>query len=97
MKKMKDVEMPYNELLKICQSTNIQMTNQQIYHEQKDTIAKSSGQTFLSIGQAGLVPHRKKAAAHSDQALPSQSLIQRIFYPELHKINTKGCASWVPA
>ena len=40
---------------------------------------------------------KKKAAAHSDQALPSQSLIQRIFYPELHKINTKGCASWVPA
>ena len=60
MEKMKDVEMPYNELLKICQSTNIQMTNQQIYHEQKDTIAQSSGQTFLSIGQAGLVPHRGK-------------------------------------
>ena len=65
MKKMKDVEMPYNELLKICQSTNIQMTNQQIYHEQKDTIAKSSGQTFLSIGQAGLVPHRKKKLQHT--------------------------------
>ena len=57
--------MPYNELLKICQSTNIQMTNQQIYHEQKDTFAKSSGQTFLSIGQAGLVPHRKKKLQHT--------------------------------
>ena len=60
MKKMKDVEMPYNELLKICQSTNIQMTDQQIYQVQKDTIAQSRGKTFLSMGQAGLVPQRVK-------------------------------------
>ena len=60
MKKIEDVEIPYNELLKICQSTNIQMTDQQIYQVQKGIIAESSGQTFLSMGQAGLVPQRVK-------------------------------------
>lgn len=60
MKKIKDVETPYNELQKICQSTNIQMTDQQIYQVQKGIIAESSGQTFLSMGQAGLVLQRVK-------------------------------------
>ena len=32
----KNLKMPYSELIKICQSINIQMTNQQIDQVQKE-------------------------------------------------------------
>ena len=82
--------MPNNELLKICQSTNIQMTNQQIDQVQKDTIAQSSDTNIFKHRAGRIGASQSKAVAHSDPALPSQSLIQRICYPALHKVNTKA-------
>ena len=75
---------------KICQSINIQMTNQQIDQVQKDTNAQSSGTNVFKHSAGRIGASQSKAAAHSDQALSSQSLIQRICYPELHKVNTKA-------
>ena len=86
----KNLKMPYSELIKICQSINIQMTNQQIDQVQKDTIAQSSGTNVFKHSAGRIGASQSKAAAHSDQALSSQSLIQRICYPELHKVNTKA-------
>ena len=85
-----NLELPYNELLKICQSINIEITEEQIDQVQKDTIAQSSGTNFFKHRTGRIGASQSNAAAHSDPALPSQSLIQRICYPELHKINTKA-------
>lgn len=85
-----NMELPYNELLKICQSTNIEISEEQIDQVQKDTIAQSSAANFFKHRTGWIGALKSKAAAHSDPALPSQSLIQRICYPELHKINTKA-------
>ena len=59
---------------------------------QKDTTAQSSGTNFFKLRAGRIGASQSKAAAHSDPALPSQSLIQRICYRELHKINTKGAS-----
>ena len=85
-----NLELPFNELLKICQSINIEITEEQIDQVQKDTIAQSSGTNFFKHRAGRIGASQSKAAAHSDPALPSQSLIQRICYPKLHKINTKA-------
>ena len=92
-----NLELQFNELLKICQSINIEIlffkiTEEQSDHVQKDTIAKSSGTNVFKLRTGRIGTSQSKAAAHSDPALPSQSLIQRICYPELHKINTKGAS-----
>ena len=86
----KNLVLPYNELLKICQSTNIEITKEQIDQVQKDTMAQSNGTNFFKHRAGRIGASQSKAAAHSDPALPSQSLILRICYPELHKVNTKA-------
>ena len=58
--------MPNNELLKICQSTNIQMTNQQIDQVQKDTIAQSSDTNIFKHRAGRIGASQSKAVAHSD-------------------------------
>ena len=88
--KKENLELPYNELLQLCQSTNIEVTKEQIDQVQKDTISRSSGTNFFKHRAGRIGASQSKAAARSDPALPSQSLIQRICYPEL-----QGCASWL--
>ncbi|XP_068691131.1 uncharacterized protein [Montipora foliosa] len=90
MFKKKNFELSYNELLKLCQSTSIEIRKEKIDQVQKDTISQSSGANFFKHRAGRIGASQSKAAAHSDPALPSQSLIQRICYPELHKVNTKA-------
>ena len=90
MFKKENLELSYNELLKLCQSTSIEITKEKIDQVQKDTISQSSGANFFKHRAGRIGASQSKAVAHSDPALPSQSLIQRICYPELHKVNTKA-------
>ena len=90
MFKKENLELSYNELFKLCQSTSIEITKEKIDQVQKDTISLSSGANFFKHRAGRIGASQSKAAAHSDPALPSQSLIQRICYPELHKVNTKA-------
>ena len=90
MFKKENLELSYNELFKLCQSTSIEITKEKIDQVQKDTISQSSGANFFKHRAGRIGASQSKAAAHSDPALPSQSLIQRICYPELHKVNTKA-------
>ena len=83
-----NLELSYNELIKLCQSTNIDITEEQIAQVQKDTISQASGTNFFKHRAGRIGASQSKAAAHSDPALPSQSLIQRICYPALHKKKT---------
>ena len=57
---------------------------------QKDAIALSSGSNVFKHRAGRIGASQSEAVAHSDPAWPSQSLIQRICYPKLHKINTKA-------
>ena len=68
----------------------LRLQKKKIDQVQKDTISQSGGTNFLKHRAARIGASQSMAAAHSDAALPSQSLIQRICYPELHKVNTKA-------
>lgn len=65
--------LPYNELLQLGQSTNIEVTKEQIDLVQKDTISQSSSANFFKHRAGRIGASQSKAAAHSDPALPSQS------------------------
>ena len=64
-------ELPYNELIKLCQSTNSDITEEQIAQVQKDTISQESGTNFFKHRAGRIGASQSKAAAHSDPALPS--------------------------
>ena len=66
-----NLELPYNELIKLCQSTNIDITEEQIAQVQKDTISQASGTNFFKHRAGRIGASQSKAAAHSDPALPS--------------------------
>ena len=65
-----NLELPYNELIKLCQSTNIDITEEQIAQVQKDTISQASGTNFFKHRAGRIGASQSKAAAHSDPALP---------------------------
>ena len=81
MFKKENLELSYNELFKLCQSTRLEITKEKIDQVQKDTISQSSGANFFKHRAGRIGASQSKAAAHSDPALPSQTLIQRICYP----------------
>ena len=76
--------------MKLCQRTNTDITQEQIIQVQKHSIAQVSGKNLFKLREGRIGASQSKAAAHSDPALPSQSLIQGICYLELHKLNTKA-------
>ena len=90
MFKKENLELSYNELFKLCQSTSIEITKEKIDQVQKDTISQSSGANFFQHRAGRIGASQSKAAAHCDPALPFQSLMQRICYPDLHKVNSKA-------
>ena len=84
------VEWPCNEPIKLCQRTNTDATEEKIVQVQKHSIAQVSGTNLFKHRERRIGASQSKAAAHSDPALPSQSLIQGICYSELHKLNPKA-------
>lgn len=76
--------------LNCARAPGLRLQKKKIDQVQKGTISQSSGANFFKHRAGRIGASQSKAAAHSDPALPSQSLIQRICYPELHKVNTKA-------
>ena len=86
---------PYDELIKACYEVNISVTDQEIDIIEKDAINQAKGSGFFRY-RAGLIGASiSKAVSHTDPALPSQSLIKTIYYPELLNFSTaateNGC------
>ena len=70
-----NLELPYNELLQFCLSTNIEVTKEQIDQVQKkNTISPSSGTSVFKhrTGRIGVV--QCKASALSDPASNTANL-----------------------
>ena len=88
--KKQNLELSCNELLNCARKPALRLQKEKLIRCKKTPFHSRAELIFSSTEQRGLVPRRVKAAAHSDPAMPSQSLIQRICYPELHKVNTKA-------
>ena len=67
---------------------SISVTDQEIDIIEKDTINQAKGLGFFRHRTGRIGASISKAASHTDPALPSQSLIKTICYPELFKFST---------
>lgn len=86
----KYLDLTYPELLEVCMATKLEITREQIQQVEKDTISQAKGTNFFKHRAGRIGASQSKAACHTNPALPSQSLIQAICYPELSKFSTKA-------
>ena len=66
------------------------MSKEDITQIEKDTIEQSKGTNFFRHRAGRIGASQSKSASHSNPALPSQSLIQTICYPELNRFFSKA-------
>ena len=83
-------DLDYSELLRVCLETEITLSKDQISQIERDTITQSQGSNFFKHRAGRIGASQSKQASHTNPALPSQSLIQGICYPELNKLSNKA-------
>ena len=86
----KYLDLTYPELPKVCQEIDIKITKEQITQVERDTITQAKGTNLFKHWAGRIGASQCKAACNSNPALPSQTLIQSICYPQLNKVNTKA-------
>ena len=86
----KYLDLSYPELIKVCQGIKIEISKDHVEQSERDTSKQSKGHNFFKHRAGRIGASQSKTACHSDPALPSQSLIQAICYPELSKFTTKA-------
>ena len=86
--KYQDLE--YLELLQVCFEKEIELSEEQRLQIEEDTRSQSQGANFFKHRAGRIGASQSKQASHTNPALPSQSLIQSICYPELNKVFSKA-------
>ena len=86
----KYLDLCYPELLKACHEVDIKITKEQITQVERDSVTQAKGNSFFRHRAGRIGASQSKAACQTNPAMPSQSLIQSICYPELNKLNTKA-------
>ena len=69
---------------------DIKITKEQITQVERVSVTQAKGNSFFRHRAGRIGPSESKAACQTNPAMPSQSLIQSICYPELNKLNTKA-------
>ena len=83
-------DLQYPELLEVCSKRVIKLSDDEISQIEKDTRTQSQGSAFFKHRAGRIGASQTKQPSHTDPALPSQSLIQSICYPELNKLFSKA-------
>lgn len=78
------LDLSYPELLKACHEVDIEITKEQITQVERDTVTQAKGNSFFRHRAGRIGASQSKAACQTNPAMPSQSLIQSICYPELN-------------
>ena len=86
--KYQDLEYP--ELLQVSLEKEIKLSEEQRLQIEEDTRSQSQGANFYKHRAGRIGASQSKVASHTNPALPSQSLIQSICYPELNKVFSKA-------
>ena len=86
----KYLDLCYPELLKACHEVDIKITKEQITQVERDSVTQAKGNSFFRHRAGRIGASQSKTAYQTNPAMPSQSLIQSICYPELNKLNTKA-------
>ena len=86
----KYLDLTYPELLKVCNDVKVELSKEQIKAVERDTRSQAKGNNFFKHRSGRIGASQSKAACQTHPAMPSQSLIQSICYPELNKLNTEA-------
>ena len=80
----------YAELLETCKHVKISVTKEQSQSVERATSGETNDKAWFRF-RAGRIPASKlHIVCHSDVALPSQSLIKGICYPESYRFSSKS-------
>ena len=87
---MKFLDLTYPELLDVCNTVNVELTDKNIKVIEKETVDQAKGGAF-SLHWAGRIgASRCKAASHTNPSLTSQSLTKTICHPNLYKFQSNS-------
>ena len=84
----KYLDFEYHELIKECSQVTLNISDVDIKLIEKDTRNQSKGNNFFSHRAGRIGASLSKLASHTNPALPSQSLIKSICYPDVFKFST---------
>ena len=89
------MDLEYHELLKVCESLNIEIIKEMALTVEKETMLRSSSKLWFRYRAGRVTASRIKAVCRTDASKPSQSLVKSICFPEsfcfTSKQTTWGC------
>lgn len=80
----------YKDLLLVCDSIDVSISNDMAKAVEQETTQQASSKLWFKFRAGRITASRMKQACHTDPALPSQSLIKSICYPEAYKFISKA-------
>ena len=89
----KYVDLAYHELLLVCESISITVTEAMAEAVEEATRAQSHSRLWFTYRAGRITASRMKSVCRTDIALPAQSLIKAICYPEAFKF-TSTATKW---
>ena len=84
----KYLKMNYSDLLKECHRVKLVVTEEHVSLIEKETITQSKGSAFYQHRAGRIGASKCYAACHTDPALPSQSLIKTVCYPDIFRFSS---------
>ena len=89
------IELGYPDLLKLCESQVVTVTDEMALCVEKETRLQSGSNLWFRYRAGRITASRMKAVCHTDHTNPSQSLVKTICYPESFRFTSKqttwGC------
>ena len=86
-------DLSYPELLEKCENIDLTISESQVELIEQDTREQAKGNAFFRHRAGRIGASLSWAVAHTNPAMPSQSLIKSISYPDLFKVTTKVMAT----
>ena len=83
-------DLSYPELLEKCENIDLTISESQVELIEQDTREQAKGNAFFRHRAGRIGASLSWAVAHTNPAMPSQSLIKSISYPDLFKVTTKA-------
>ncbi len=76
------LKLDYNELLTVCESLDINLTDEMAHSVEKETTLQSNSKLWFTYRAGRVTASRMKAVCRTDNSKPSQSLIITICFPQ---------------
>ena len=83
-------DLSHPELQEKCENIDLTISESQVELIEQDTREQAKGNAFFKHRAGHIGASLSWAVAHTNPAMPSQSLIKSISYPDLFKVTTKA-------